>query len=123
MSSLSDIQQIHGMLQEISKLLDEVDTKTDNVTKKTGASTESFRKLEMVALRYLTIVRQLGLPEDVNQAIQTVASLIVILRQLQMTINIIQVGMGPIGWASLAASGALTIMSATSFGYDLMRGT
>jgi len=35
----------------------------------------------------------------------------------------LQVSMGPIGWASFIASGALTMVSVGSIGYDMMRGT
>lgn len=123
MSSLGDIQQIHSMLQQISRLLDEVDTKTDDVTRKTQVSKESFMRLEAVALRYLTIARRFGLPENIEQAITTITSLIVALRMAQTTISALQVGMGPIGWASFAASSVLTTMSFASIGYDMMRGT
>jgi hypothetical protein len=107
MSSLGDIQQIHSMLQQISKLLDEVDTKTDVVTQKSGASTESLRKLELVAVRYLAIAQRLGLPEDVQTAVDTIARLIVLIRQAHIWWSILQTSMGPIGWASFAAGGIL----------------
>jgi hypothetical protein len=123
MSSLGDIQQIHAMLQQISKLLDEVDIKTDDVTRKTQNSKESLMKLEAVALRYLTIARRFGLPENIEQAITTITSLIVALRMAQTTISSLQLSMGPIGWAGFAASSVLTAMSFGSIGYDMMRGT
>jgi len=108
MSSLSDIQQIHGMLQEISRLLDEVDTKTDTVTRKTGTSTDSLRKLETVALRYLAITRRMGLPEDAEAFIQLITRMIVALRMLDITLKMVQADMGPVGWATLIASGIYT---------------
>jgi hypothetical protein len=123
MSSLGDIQQIHSMLQQISRLLDEIDTKTDTTTKKAQASIETFNNLEAVALRYLTITRRFGLPENIEQAITTITSLIVALRMAQTTLASLQLSMGPIGWAGFAASGALTAMSFGSIGYDMMRGT
>ena len=123
MSSLGDIRQIYTMLQQISRLLDEVDTKTDDVTEKTQTSRESLMKLEAVALRYLTIARQFGLPDNIERSITLITSLIVALRMAQTTLASLQLSMGPIGWASFIASGALTTISFGSIGYDMMRGT
>lgn len=119
MSSLGDIQQIHGMLQQISKLLDEVDTKTDNVNSKSRQAAEKLRELELVALRYLVIVQRLGLPDDVNMMIQKIAMMIVALRQLEMTIIATQAafaGAGPIGWLALGASWGYTALSFYALG-------
>ena len=119
MSSISDIQQIHSMLQEISKLLDEVDTKTDAVTKKTVTSAESLRQLEAVAMRYLVIARRMGLPEGANQMLQKIAMMIIAFRQLELTIvsaNRALAGAGPVGWLALGASAAYTALSFYSLG-------
>jgi len=119
MSSLGDIQQIHVMLQEISRLLDDVDAKTDHVTKKTEASTESFKELDTIALRYLTIAHRLGLPEDLDAALQTIALMIMALRQLQQTIimtEAVLAGAGPIGWLALGASIGYTAFSLYALG-------
>lgn len=99
------------MLQEISRLLDEVDTKTDYVTKKSDEANESFRQLESVALRYLVIARRIGLPENADAAIQKIMQFIVAVRTLDITLKMFQAEMGPIGWATLAASAAITGLS------------
>ena len=116
MSSLSDIQQIHSMLQEISRLLDEVDTKTDTVTRKTVTSTESFRQLESVVMRYLIIARRIGLPEGVDNAIQKIAQFIIAVRTLDITLKMFQANLGPLGWAALGASAIFTGLSFYSLG-------
>ena len=96
---------------------------TSQVSSDVDSLMSNFRKLELVAVRYLAIARQLGLPDDVSKALNTLSSLIVIMRQVQMTMNLLQIGMGPMGWAMFLASGTLTMMSAASVGYDAMRGT
>jgi hypothetical protein len=101
------------MLQEISRLLDEVDTKTDDVTRKAKVSTESLRNLELVALRYLTIAQRMGLPEGVDAAITAITKLIVLIRQLQLTIGMLEMQLGPIGWAAYGASAFMTALSVT----------
>ena len=119
MSSISDIQTIHSMLQEISRLLDEVDTKTDNVTKKAATSTESLKQLEAVAMRYLLIARRIGLPAEANAMLQKVTMMIVAINQLKLTLESAKValaGAGPIGWLALGASAAYTALSFYSIG-------
>ena len=50
---------------------------------------ENFKKLEMVALRYLALARRVGLPDDVDNAIQLLARLITTLRMAQLSINML----------------------------------
>jgi hypothetical protein len=115
MSSISDIQQIHGMLQEISRLLDEVDTKTDNVTTKTKTTTEGFRQLEQIAVRYLVLTRRMGLPEDVQQAVDVLMRMIITIRQLQLAASLLMLGT-PYGYLMAAAGlGIIALTAAEGF--------
>jgi len=84
---------------------------------------ENFNKLEAVALRYISIARNMGLPDNVQESINLMTRAIVIMRQAQMTMHLLQLEMGPIGWAMFIASGTLTMISAADMGYDVMRGT
>ncbi len=120
---MSSIQQTYALLQRMYELMQQIEAQGQRTERQVSKNIESYRKLEAVAARYLVIINQLNLPKDVNKAVQVAATLLVLLQQIQMTIGIIQVGMGPIGWASLFASGTFTVMSAASFGYDMMRGT
>ena len=107
------------MLQEISRLLDEVDTKTDTVTRKTTTSTESFRQLESVALRYIVIARRLGLPEDADRFIQKISMMILALNQLQIVLQTTRASLaaaGPVGWLALGASVGYTALSFYALG-------
>ena len=120
---MSNIQQTYALLQQMYELMQQIEQQGKITKNQVEQTTTSYKKLQSVAQQYLVIVNRLNLPKDINQAITVATTLLVILAQIQTTISIIQVGMGPIGWASLAASGALTVLSASSFGYDMMRGT
>jgi len=114
---------MYAMLQEIDHILSKVNANLNDVEQNAERTKESLRKVEGVALRYLAIARSFGLPENIEQAIGVITSLIVAVRMAQMAISTLQVSMGPIGWASFIASGTLTAISFGSIGYDLMRGT
>lgn len=88
----------------------------------TGAETEvnallkNFKQLEQVALRYLAIARRIGLPEEIEAAINAISRLIVIIRQLHFTIGLLEGSLGPIGWLgwlTYISSAGLTALSAT----------
>jgi hypothetical protein len=49
---------------------------------------ENFNKLEMIAVRYLAIARRMGLPDDVQAAVDVIARLIVLIRSAQMAMNL-----------------------------------
>ena len=49
----------------------------------------TFSKLEMIAVRYLAIARKMGLPDDVQAAVDAIARLIVLIRSAQMAIDML----------------------------------
>ena len=84
---------------------------TSGLEKEVSSLLDNFTKLEQIALRYLTIARRMGLPEDIDNAIQAIAKLIVVLNQVRLTVGLLNAEMGPIGWLSYAASAGLTALS------------
>jgi len=72
---------------------------------------EGFRELEEVVLRYLVIARRIGLPDNAEAAIQKIMQFIVAVRTLDITLKMFQAELGPIGWATLAASATITGLS------------
>lgn len=119
MSSLSDIQQMHNMLQEMDRMLSRINTGLNDAELNAQKAQAQFRQLESVALRYLVIAQRIGLPPDVNTAIQLISRMIIAVRQLEQTMILAQAalaGAGPIGWAVLGASAAYTALSFYSIG-------
>ena len=95
-------------------MLSSIDVKLDQTERKIGRNTESFRQLERVALRYIILARRIGLPEDVEKAMDTIARFIIAVRQMEISIRLAQValaGAGPIGWIALGGSAAFTALS------------
>jgi hypothetical protein len=95
-------------------LLQEINGELDKVEAKTKRTTMSFEKLEAVALRYLVIAQQLGLPPDVDKALQLMARAIVIMRQMQFTAAALT-ATTPLGWALALAMVGTTYLSGMSF--------
>jgi hypothetical protein len=81
---------------------------------------DKFAKLEQIALRYLVIARRMGLPEDVERALSIISQLIVTIRQLQLTLSLLEGSMGPVGWALLGAGAIGTALTAGSVAMDVM---
>ena len=67
----------------------------------------SFNKLEQIALRYLAIARKMGLPDDVQAAVDTIARLIVLINSAKMAMDIFMLS-NPYGWA-LGAAGMVMV--------------
>jgi hypothetical protein len=72
---------------------------------------------EMLLRRTLTLVRRLGLPEDAQQAVLTIQRLISIAIQLERAYRLLEtameIGLGPVGWVSMAlrVSSSIATMS------------
>jgi len=89
---MSQIQEAYQTLTEIDQLLADIELKITNIT---GAETtqrleqnlNTFRQLERLALRYLTLARRMGLPEDVGAAIDFLARLVVAIRMAHISIS------------------------------------
>lgn len=77
-------------------------------------ATDSLRTLEEIMLRYLALARRLGLPEDLNAAINVAQRAAVNMAQLERTMLLFQaalVGAGPLGWLAFAAAAGITALS------------
>jgi hypothetical protein len=116
MSSLGDIQQIYNLLQQIDALLTKIESHSKTTDRDIKQVTESYDKLEQVALRYLAIANRLGFTGDAQATITTIAQLIVMARQAQIAFSMLEASMGPVGWAMFAASGIMIGLSATELG-------
>jgi hypothetical protein len=86
--SYAETQQIMADLKEIMALIDGVTIKTEKINSelpRTQESLASMRQLERLALRYLTITKKMGMPDDIQGQIQIISQLIVTVRMLQIS--------------------------------------
>jgi len=65
-----------------------------------------LRKLETVLYRTLGFMQKMGLPPEVDGAIQAIQRLIMNIRLLQITIHAFEMATGPIGWAYFGITAA-----------------
>lgn len=56
---------------------------------KLESTLKTFQQVERLALRYLVLARRMGLPEDVDAAINLVARLITSIRMLQISLSML----------------------------------
>jgi len=63
-----------------------------------------LRQLERLLIRTIGLLQSLGLPPEVDAIIEKIQRLIMIIRQLQIAINIFYASTGPIGWAMAGIS-------------------
>ena len=88
--SLAETQELMRTMQELMTLLKGVEEKTEKLNAdypRTKETLATFRQLERLALRWLVLAKQMGLPDDATRAIDTIAKLIVVLRMAQMSLN------------------------------------
>ena len=68
---------------------------------------EDIRKVQTILYRTLSLIRRLGLPEDVEAAIVRLQRLIAVLNTVRLAIIALETASGPYGWA-MAGLGLLT---------------
>ena len=118
--SLAETQELMRTMKELMALLNNVQAKTEKIvadTPKVKDSLASFKQLERVSLRYLAIVRRMGLPDALQQQIQLLAQLITTVRMLQISYTMLT-STTPIGVLMGVAGVVLTGFSI----YDSMEG-
>jgi len=93
------------------------ETVTFNLELNTEPAINNVRRLETLVYRTLGLMRRLGLPEDISQAIYKVQRLIMVLRLAHTAMIALSLASGPIGYA-LAAVGIAS--AAVSFSDMLM---
>lgn len=112
-------EDITSILDHINNLLNQIESKLANINERQlpriNQISSSFNRLERVALRYLAIVKQLGLPVDADRVLQFFTRAIVLIRQAQLAAYSLSIAMGPIGWAWALAGAGLTVVSGASF--------
>jgi len=87
----SEIAGIRRELEEIKRILDELQPQLERAPRQL----ETFKQLERVAFRYLTLVRRAGLPENAEELIRVGTRIIVVFRQMQIAGTMLFAG--PVG--------------------------
>ena len=106
-----DIAQTYALLQKMYELMNQIEIKSKTTKKEIENTTKTFQQLEMVALRYIALSRRLGLPDDVQQAIDALARLITTIRMVQLSMNML-LASNPLTAAAGVAGLLMTALSA-----------
>ena len=70
-----------------------------------------LRRLEFILYRSMALLRRFSGDENVNTAILRIQRLIMTIRLLHTTINLLNVAAGPMGWAIAGLSAVATAVS------------
>ena len=106
--SLGETQQIFILLNEINNLLDAIDAKCVTTEVKLNRVTTQAIMTTQILTKISSIMRRLGLPEDVERALMKLQRLISIANQLRLVIHATNAAMaGTPGGALIAGLGLL----------------
>lgn len=90
--SLAETQELLLTMKELMAVLQNVQTQTTALNANAPETTKTlttFRQAERLALRWLVLAKQMGLPPEVGKAIDKVAELVVKIQMATMSINML----------------------------------
>jgi hypothetical protein len=105
--SLGEAREIYNYLERINNLLDRAEAKTNKLKVEASHATGRLREMEYVLFRITSLLRRMGLSDEVNTAIQRLQNLILVIRMVHSALMYLEAGT-PYGWiiggVTLAAS-------------------
>ena len=108
--SLAETQQIFIMLTEIEQILGRIDVKAADTEEKLQRVATQTIMLQQALMKTITILRRLGLPEEINSAIIKLQRIIAIANQLRLVIYALNAAMaGTPAGAILAGLGLIMV--------------
>jgi hypothetical protein len=121
---LSEIQQVYEILMRIDAILNGIGVKSKKLqadAPKLKQASIDLQDLERLALRYLVLARRLGLPPELDAALQKLSQVIISVKMAERALRSLNASMytNPVTAAIAVAGLALAAFSA----YDLARGT
>ena len=117
--STSEIAELYSTLQEIGVMVDKIEVKTETLRMETEHATGNLRETEYLLYRTVSLLGRLGLPPEIDKAIQVIQHMILTLRLLHTTYLFTQMGT-PYGWALATISLVSTGITAATVGGDLV---
>jgi hypothetical protein len=120
--SLAEVQQVYQLLEKINDRLAEIDARTEAVGVRVRSISlrNELRELEYLSFRVVSILGRLGLPPEIDKAVQVIQRLILAIRMLQTATAWLLVAT-PTGYTQ--AMGIIGLIgSAMSFGDAALEG-
>jgi hypothetical protein len=119
-SSLGEIQQIYGLLQEIDRLLAGINVKANKNTEDIRASLNEVRTYLSLLSSIVGLSQRLGGTPDQRRLARIFSQTITILIQLRNQYLLTMTTLGPVGWAMLGISAVGTAVTAGSLAADVL---
>ena len=96
------------------------ETVTFNLEINVEQTFSQVRRLELLLYRTIGLIRRLGLPENIEEAISKIQRLVMVIRLAHSAIIAFQVASGPIGWALAAVSIGTAAVTAGEFVMEVL---
>jgi hypothetical protein len=80
--SLGEVSEIYATLQEIDVMLGKMDVKIESLKVEAGHCTSEAREAEYIFYRLTSLMTRMGLPPQINQAMQKIERMILIIRMM-----------------------------------------
>ena len=122
MSGLADVGEMYGLVQEMATLLGQLETRVDSL-KARADMTEEFlttQQFERILYRVMSIIKRMGLPENLQAAISLMSRAIMTARMLTMSLHFLEMAT-PYGWFMGFTGIISTSLSAAEITSDTMR--
>jgi len=107
----TDIAQLRREIQALRREIEQLEPKLEKGTRQL----ETWRQLERVALRYYTLARRMGLPEDADKALRILTRILMTMRMIEITGTMLFAGT-PYGWL-MGAAGLVMVTASMLEGY------
>ena len=75
----------------------------------------NIRRLQTLLYRTLSLLRRIGLPEEVDAAIMQIQRFIALMNMLRLTLIAFETASGPLGWAMAGLSAATFLAAVDDF--------
>lgn len=109
--SLGEATELYGTLQEIDVLLGKLAVKTETVKTEAGHAVGQVREVEYIFYRLTSLMSRMGLPPQIDSAIQKLQKMVLTIRMLHTAFILLE-STTPYGWIlGVISIGAVAITS------------
>ncbi len=113
MSSLAEAKQVLTVLAEIEATLDRIEQKLATSEQDAETATLTYADLHNVMQDVFAILRQMDLPEEVENAMRMIQRLVTVANSLRIAMIALNAASGPTSWLLAALGVAPSLIYAT----------
>jgi len=111
--SSGDIGELMATLKECDLIIGKLETRTQSLRTEAGHAVGDLREVEYILYRTISVLRRMGLPENVETATQVLGRLLITIRMVHAAFMLME-SMTPYGWVLAGigfVSAGITVIS------------